>query len=173
MLGRIYNSLIRKHRDAVSFIILFFFLLAFTSSRAIIYLNTADIIPDNWFINRSIRGVHVHHLAFGIIILTISGYLSLIFHGKTFNHFIAAIYGLGLGLAYDEFGMWLNLSDDYWIRQSYDAVALILVILINVVYFSSLWQKIFLKTISLFMRLLNLRLLKFRRFFVPRQGRVK
>ncbi|MBI3385220.1 hypothetical protein HY030_03455 [Candidatus Gottesmanbacteria bacterium] len=173
MLGRIYNSLIRKHRDAVSFIILLFFLVAFLTSRTYIYLNTAGVIPDTWFLNRSIRGVHVHHLAFGIIILTISGYLALNFHNVRLRHFNAALYGLGLGLAYDEFGMWLRLQDNYWIRQSYDAVAVILVILINVVYFSSLWQRILLKTITLFLRLFNLRLLRLRRLMLPRQGRVK
>ncbi len=177
MLERIYNSLVRKHRDAVSFIILFFFFITFIFSRTFIYLDTAGIISpklaylSNW--NQNIRGVHVHHFAFGIIILSISGYLSLLFHGKKPQHLIAALYGIGLALSYDEFGMWLNLEDNYWIRQSYDAVAIILVILINVVYFSSLWQKIFLKTITLFLRLLNLRLLRLRRLVLPRQGRVE
>lgn len=157
MLGTIYNTIIRKHRDATSFIILFFFTLTFIASRTFIYLNTADIIPDSWMLNRSFRGVHVHHLAFGIIILTISGYLSLIFKSQRLKHYLSAIYGIGLGLAYDEFGMWLRLQDNYWVRQSYDAIALIAVFLINIVYFSNLWQRIALKFVVLSMRLINLR----------------
>ncbi len=153
MLGKIYFSIIRKHKDAISFIVLFFFLLTFIISRTYIYLNTANIIPDSFFLNRNIRGVHVHHLAFGIIILTVAGYLALNFHGQRVRHYIAALYGIGLGLAYDEFGMWLHLKDDYWIRQSYDAVAIIMVLLINVVYFSNLWRRIFLKSVTLGLRL--------------------
>ncbi len=92
-------------------------------------------------------------MAFGIIILTVAGYLALNFHGQRVRHYIAALYGIGLGLAYDEFGMWLHLKDDYWIRQSYDAVAIIMVLLINVVYFSNLWRRIFLKSVTLGLRL--------------------
>lgn len=162
IITKVYHTVISKHRDAMSFIILFFFLLSFIASRTIIYLNTMDIIPDRLMINRSIRGVHVHHLAFGVIILTVTGYLSLAIQNKRARHVIAALYGIGLGLAYDEFGMWLMLEDSYWVRQSYDAIAIITVILINVVYFGSLWQRIFLKTITLMLRILNLRFLKSR-----------
>lgn len=160
IVSTLYNTIIRKHRDAVSFIILFLFLLTFLISRSYIYLNTIGIVPDNWFINRSIRGVHIHHLAFGIIILTIAGYAALNFHGQRAKHYIAGLYGIGLGLSYDEFGMWLRLKDDYWLRQSYDAVAVITVLLINVVYFGNLWQKIFFKIINLATRVRHRRFRK-------------
>lgn len=149
IINTLYNSIIRKHRDAVSFIVLFFFLLTFIISRSYIYLNTIDVIPDYFFLNRNIRGVHVHHLAFGIIILTIAGYLALTVHSQRYRHYISALYGVGLGLAYDEFGMWLHLQDAYWIRISYDAIAIITAVLINVVYFGPLWEKIFFKALSL------------------------
>ena len=32
------------------------------------------------------------------------------------------VYGIGLGLTFDEFGMWLHLNGDYWQRASFDAV---------------------------------------------------
>lgn len=177
MLWKIYNSLISKHRGAVSFIILLFFFITFILSRTFIYLDTAGIISpklgfvSNW--NQNIRGVHVHHFAFGIILLSVTGYFSLIFRGKKSQHILAVFYGIGLALSYDEFGMWLNLEDNYWIRQSYDAIAVILVLLINVVYFSSLWQRIFLKIITLFLRLFNLRPLRLRRLDLPRRGTAK
>jgi hypothetical protein len=34
----------------------------------------------------------------------------------------AVCYGIGLALTFDEFGMWLHLSDIYWQRASFDAV---------------------------------------------------
>lgn len=173
IIGRIYNTLIRKHKDAVSFIALFFFLLSFIISRTYIYLNTAGLIPDSLFLNRNIRGVHIHHFALGIIILTIAGYLALNFSGQRVKHYIAALYGIGLGLSYDEFGMWLRLKDDYWIRQSYDALAVIFVILVNIVYFGNLWQKIFLKVVTFFLRLIHSHFVKARFWPLLRFWRAK
>ncbi|MCL5675559.1 MAG: hypothetical protein M1120_00330 [Patescibacteria group bacterium] len=171
ILENIYNSVIRKHKDATSFMVLLFFLLTFVVSRTYIYLNTVGIVPDNWFLNRSIRGVHIHHLAFGIVILTISGYLALIFHSQRIKHYISALYGVGLGLAYDEFGMWLHLRDNYWIRQSYDAIAIITVLLINIVYFGNLWQKIFYRFWSSALRVKHKHSHKLANLSLPRRQR--
>jgi hypothetical protein len=38
-----------------------------------------------------------------------------------------------LGLTFDEFGMWVRLQDDYWVRQSYDAVIIVTLLLLNIV----------------------------------------
>ena len=35
---------------------------------------------------------------------------------------MALLYGVGLALTFDEFGMWLHLGGSYWQRASYDAV---------------------------------------------------
>jgi hypothetical protein len=47
---------------------------------------------------------------------------------------------VGLGLTFDEFGMWLRLQDDYWSRLSYDAIIVISLFFINIVYFYSSWS---------------------------------
>jgi len=52
--------------------------------------------------------MHIHHYVYGIFILTIAGYLALIFKGERATAWIALLYGLGVGLTFDEFGMWLN-----------------------------------------------------------------
>jgi len=38
-------------------------------------------------------------------------------------------YGIGLGLTFDEFGLWLHLGGDYWQRASYDAVIVLATVL--------------------------------------------
>ncbi len=171
IISTLYNSIIRKHKEAISFIVLFFFLLTFITSRSYVYLNTVGVIPDSWSLNRSIRGVHVHHLAFGIIILTIAGYLALTVYSQRYRHYISALYGVGLGLAYDEFGMWLRLRDDYWIRISYDAVAIIAVVLINVIYFGSLWEKIFFKVVNLVIKVRHRRSQRLQKNLLSRHPR--
>jgi thiol:disulfide interchange protein len=53
-------------------------------------------------------GMHIHHYAYGIFILAVAGYLALIFVGDRARLWIALLYGLGLGLTFDEFGMWID-----------------------------------------------------------------
>mgnify|MGYP000079457479 CR=1 FL=1 len=163
MFYAIYNRIIAKNKEAVTFIVLLFFVLSFIASRMTVYLSELGIIPEALLINSNVRGVHVHHFAYGFVFLTIAGFMALHFHGKKTIHRIAAFYGIGLGISYDEFGMWLKLQDNYWVRQSYDAIAIIFVFLVNIVYFKNLWQKIILKSFEIVMVLLNLRLLRTQR----------
>jgi len=53
-------------------------------------------------------GMHIHHYVYGIFILAVAGYLALLFRGDRARSWIALLYGLGLGLTFDEFGMWIN-----------------------------------------------------------------
>lgn len=55
-----------------------------------------------------VPGMHIHHYVYGIFILAIAGYLAMIFKGNRATSWIALLYGLGIGLTFDEFGMWLN-----------------------------------------------------------------
>src|SRR5215467_4981016 len=53
-------------------------------------------------------GLHIHHYVYGIFILAAAGYLALLFRGDRARSWIALLYGVGLGLTFDEFGMWIN-----------------------------------------------------------------
>jgi thiol:disulfide interchange protein len=61
-----------------------------------------------WVHWEPVPGMHIHHYVYGIFILTIAGYLAMIFKGDRATSWIALLYGLGIGLTFDEFGMWLN-----------------------------------------------------------------
>jgi hypothetical protein len=70
-----------------------------------------------------VRDTHVHHLNYGIFLLAGVGAYLLFKSGPEVTPPAAAvIYGIGLGLTFDEFGMWLHLNGDYWQRASFDAV---------------------------------------------------
>ncbi len=62
--------------------------------------------PRHFHVN--VSGAHVHHYVFGIFILTVAGFLALVFKGPRATFGIALLYGLGVGLTYDEFGFWIN-----------------------------------------------------------------
>ena len=108
-------------------VVLFTFLLAFTGARAFVYLTLIGVIP-NFFLD--VNGTHVHHLSYGIIVLSlVGGYLLFRRPGGIESLVAAAAYGAGLGLTYDEFGMWLHLQDNYWQRTSYDAIGVLAALL--------------------------------------------
>jgi hypothetical protein len=77
-------------------------------------------IPDLYLY---IRGTHVHHLNYGIFLLSIVGGYLMFWRptGRRLNT-AAVLYGIGMGLTFDEFGMWIHLGGSYWQRASWDAV---------------------------------------------------
>src|SRR5256885_15068162 len=71
-----------------------------------------------------VRDTHVHPLNYAISLLVGVG-AYLLFSPRSAAPTpsgAAVIYGIGLGLTFDEFGMWLHLNGDYWQRASFDAV---------------------------------------------------
>ncbi len=99
------------------------FLLTFLSARVFVFLIMARRIPDLFL---CVGGTHVHHLNYGIVLLAGIG-AALLFHQPRGRALTAAavIYGVGLALTFDEFGMWLHLGGGYWQRASFDAVVVI------------------------------------------------
>lgn len=143
-MGKIFYHLVKKHNGRVSFNVLVYFLFTFILVRLFVYAWTYEIIPE---IRVIIKEVHIHHLNYGIFLLAITGYWALV-NRKEINRLrIAKLYGIGLALTFDEFGMWLHLQDDYWMRHSYDIVIVTLAVFLNIVYFSQLWQKVINKNV--------------------------
>lgn len=172
-----FRHLQDKHGQKVSFLILLSFLFAFVVARTYALI-TAPIL--------NIKGIHIHHLNFGISLLAISGLLGFYYGDRAprcipsganirkkgvggaetarkiptlisrcdqrdWVHFsdskwrkkIIVLYGIGLGLTFDEFGMWLHLEDQYWMRTSYDAIVIISLVLLNAIFFGERWMRIF------------------------------
>jgi len=101
----------------IVFPIAIIFLLTFIGARILSHVAPNLYIP--WF------GIRVHHFAYGFFILAIAGYLALVFSGPRAKYLISLLHGFGLGLAFDEFGIWLRLSDDDPARWSYDGFLII------------------------------------------------
>lgn len=106
--------------------VFFAFLLTFVTARILVILIMTRRIPDLFLHARG--GTHVHHLNYGIFILSLVGAL-LVFivrPSDKLREICALLYGLGMALTFDEFGMWLHLGGSYWQRGSFDAVVVIL-----------------------------------------------
>ena len=106
---------------------LFGFILTFIAARTVVLLIMSDRMPNLYLF---MRGTHVHHLNYGIFLLSaVSAYV--LFWAPSGNRLrIAALgYGAAMALTFDEFGMWLHLGGSYWQRASVDAVILVAALL--------------------------------------------
>lgn len=101
------------------------FLLTFIVARVLVILIMTRRIPD-FFLHA--RGTHVHHLNYGIFILSAVGAV-LVFvtqPSDKLRKLCALLYGFAMALTFDEFGMWFHLGGGYWQRGSFDAVMVLL-----------------------------------------------
>jgi hypothetical protein len=119
--------------------IFYSFLLTFIVARVLVLLIQTGRIPDIYL---GVGGTHVHHLNYGIFLLVAVGAF-MIFRRPTTGWplgLAAVFYGIGLGLTFDEFGMWLHLDGSYWQRISFDSIVIIAGILALVGYTPG-WQQ--------------------------------
>jgi hypothetical protein len=102
---------------------LFSFIVTFVLSRIFVLLIMAREMPNLYFF---VRGTHVHHLNYGILLMSaVCGYS--VFRRPTGRaaEITALLYGVAMGLTFDEFGMWLHLGGSYWQRASLGAVIVV------------------------------------------------
>src|ERR1700758_5690956 len=131
-LGFLVRSTIPDRPRRRMFIASVSFLITFFGVRVLVRLITHHEGPFQWVM---VRGHHIHHLVWGILILLLVGYGWLLDLGRShsptsifLSRLMSVSYGVGAALTLDEFALWLNLEPDaYWTRQgriSIDAVIL-------------------------------------------------
>jgi hypothetical protein len=99
----------------IQFIVLLSFIISFLIARAAVVLLDVPINPAHqlW-----VKGYRIHHFFYGIAVLVIGGWLGHIQNGRIITKISAGLYGIGVGLLVDEFGLLLTFGD-YWTAQSY------------------------------------------------------
>jgi hypothetical protein len=106
------------------------FLITFAGVRILVHRIASHQGHLQWVM---VRGMHIHHLVWGILILLLVGYGWLLDVGWSqspmsifLGRLMAVSYGVGAALTLDEFALWLSLEPDaYWTREgrlSIDAV---------------------------------------------------
>jgi len=102
---------------------LFSFLVTFILARVFVFLIMAKAMPNLYCF---VQGTHVHHLNYGIFLLSaVGGYSVFRRPAGRAAEITALMYGVAMGLTFDEFGMWLHLGGSYWQRASVDAVIVV------------------------------------------------
>jgi hypothetical protein len=88
-----------------------------------VFLIMAGKMPNLYFF---MHGTHVHHLNYGIFLMAaVCGYSVFRRPIGRAAEITALLYGVAMGLTFDEFGMWLHLGGSYWQRASVDAVIVV------------------------------------------------
>jgi hypothetical protein len=127
------------------------FVTTFVLARSLAFLASRNIGPFRYIY---IRGTHVHHLVFGILLLLAVGFgwLMEVGNGSRSSSLLASrlmslLYGIGAALTLDEFAIWLNLQEGvYWTRR--DRASLDAVLIFGALLLIVLWGRDFLKAIS-------------------------
>ncbi len=115
---------------------LFGFIMTFVISRTCVFLIMSGRMPNFYFF---LHGTHVHHLNYGIFLLSaVCGYSVFARPDGREAEITALLYGIGMGLTFDEFGMWLHLGGSYWQRASVDAVIVVAALIGLIAYTPSL-----------------------------------
>ncbi len=110
------------------FLVLSAFLGSFVFIRTSARMSRSERFP--WWPGSVVTdsGVHLHHLVWGIVLMMAGGTIGFALGGQMPWFGVAAVlFGIGVGLTFDEFALWIYLRDVYWAREgrtSIDAVAI-------------------------------------------------
>jgi hypothetical protein len=81
----------------------------------------------------------------GMLLVLLTGYLSIILGEHAPTRVLAPLFGVGAALVLDEFALWLQLADVYWDqqgRESIDAIVIAGGTAILVLLGASLWPHV-------------------------------
>ena len=139
LIKRIYQKYFRSKYEETPFIVFVVLLLTFSGSRLTTY-----VFPG---LHLFINGFHIHHFYFGVCLIIVSSWISLLKHEYEWHRLSAIIYGAGLGLVLDEVGLMLTcatstLECDYHARVTFDIIMIVSLIFLNIIYFAPFWKAI-------------------------------
>src|SRR6184192_4867855 len=131
-MGELFHRHVRDRPKRRLFLAAVGFFLTLALARGAAYAAARGIAPFHYIY---IRGTHVHHLVWGILLLLFVGFGWLIEIGTGTkgsslfaSRLMSLLYGVGAALTLDEFALWLNLEEKvYWTREgraSLDAILL-------------------------------------------------
>lgn len=127
-LSAFYDRVVVEPGKQPLFLLLVAFIVAFLFIRLSVRMIRAQV--SWWPGNVSAGGTHLHHVVFGIGLMTFAGVGAFTPAGGNtpWWEILAMLFGVGLALVLDEFALVLHLDDVYWSTQgrlSVDAIVLV------------------------------------------------
>src|SRR5436309_11338400 len=149
-MGELFHRHVRDRPRRRLFLAAVGFFLTLALARSMAYAAGRGIGPFHYIY---IRGTHVHHLVWGILLLLVVGFGWLIEIGTGTkgsslfaSRLMSLLYGVGAALTLDEFALWLNLEEKvYWTREG--RASLDAILLFSAALLIGIWGRNFLKAL--------------------------
>ncbi len=130
---------LREKNKETPFLIFVSFLISFLISRLYVFFlvngwTGRDIFPFETYM--------IHHFYYGLALIIIAGWISIVHKDKLSDRISAVLYGGGLGIFFDEIGLLLTHFTDYWAGITYTVVILISLLMLNFIFFAEFWKEI-------------------------------
>ena len=149
--GELFHAHVRDRPKRRLLLAAIGFFVTFALARSMAYGAYRNAGPFHYVY---IRGTHIHHLVWGILLLLAVGFCWLIEVGTGAqasslfaSRLMSLLYGVGAALTLDEFAIWLHTEEAvYWTRR--DLVSLDAVILFGAALLIGIWGRDFLKALG-------------------------
>ncbi len=149
--GELFHQHVRDRPKRRLFLAAVGFFVTFAVARASAFAAGRNIGPFHYIY---IRGTHIHHLVWGVLLLLVVGFCWLIEVGTgarssslLASRLMSLLYGIGAALTLDEFALWLNLDEEvYWTREG--RASLDAVLLFGAALLIGIWGRDFLKALG-------------------------
>jgi hypothetical protein len=150
-LGDLFHAHVRDRPKRRLLLAAIGFFVTFAVARAMAYGAYRNVGPFHYVY---VRGTHIHHLVWGILLLLAVGFCWLVEVGTgakasslLASRLMSLLYGVAAALTLDEFALWLNVEEGvYWTRR--DLASIDAVILFGAALLIGIWGGDFLKAVG-------------------------
>lgn len=139
----VYQRLFAEPRRDPAFWILLGFVGAIAVSRLVVWFILEFKLEEKLFALNDSGGAnptHMHHFNYGFAILIVAGLTALFPQSRRFLRALSFVFGIGVGLVFDEFALIWNLNPDYYHSLNYQAQAVLAALLVQIVYFRKFYS---------------------------------
>lgn len=138
---KFFNKMLRRSFDYSLYLLALAFVCTILIVRTLVWSVESQHFPNEIYL--FIGNTHIHHYTYGFLIVSIAVIIISITRelNQVMRNFLALLFGLGLALITDEFGMWVAFNQDYWNLTSKIAILLTIVILVTAAWALSIKEK--------------------------------
>lgn len=140
--GALFRRLVVERGSEPPFWMLIGFLASLAGARLVVFLILKYKLEKQLFAlvaGTDPNPMHIHHFNYGLIIASTAGLAALLPFGRRTLRLLAALFGIGCGLIFDEFALFWNLNPDYSQGLSLISAAIAALALVQLTYFRAFW----------------------------------
>ncbi len=123
----------KTHKHSLSFIAALSFTAGFFGARIF-----HTVFPDTMVF---IGPIHFHHFWYGLVLITLAGWLGIAYNSERHNRTYAILFGLGLGFIGDEVGLLLTFGN-YTSPLTYDFFVAAICFIVLVTLLARYWTEV-------------------------------